>query len=85
MVATLDYQSIRNLGFRSRKSEYAIEKVRLVASDDFDLEDISRMSDESVEALTQIKGVGRWTSEYVLLRVVGRPPCGFSRRHQRSE
>ena len=71
-LATLDYQNIRNLGFSQRKSEYIIETAKLVTKDNFNLEDIDRMSDEeAVEALTQIRGVGRWTAEYVLLRGAG--------------
>ncbi len=72
-IATLDYENLRNLGFSWRKSEYIIETAKLITKHDLDLEGSASMTnEEAVEVLTQIKGVGRWTAEYVLLRGLGR-------------
>ncbi|MCL5068864.1 MAG: DNA-3-methyladenine glycosylase 2 family protein [Thaumarchaeota archaeon] len=72
-LARLDYQALRNLGFSGRKSEYIVEVAKMAVRHDFDLEELASMTnEEAVEVLTQIRGVGGWSAEYVLLRGLGR-------------
>jgi DNA-3-methyladenine glycosylase II len=50
-----------------------LELARSVADGDLDLESISGLPDEAAIArLRELRGVGRWTAEYVLLRGLGR-------------
>jgi DNA-3-methyladenine glycosylase II len=64
---------LRQLGFSGQKSRAIIELARSVAKGRLDLEGLAKLGDdEAVYRLTELRGVGRWTAEYVLLRGLGR-------------
>ncbi len=72
-VSRASRQDLRQLGFSSRKSEYLIGLARSISKGQLNLEELRRMDDqEAIEFLTQIRGVGRWSAEYTLLRGLGR-------------
>jgi DNA-3-methyladenine glycosylase II len=72
-LAGLDLRALRPLGFSYQKSRAIIEAARAVCEGQLDLESLSTLpDDEAVERLEQLRGVGRWTAEYVLLRGLGR-------------
>lgn len=60
-------------GLSHRKAEYIHDLSKMVADKRLDLEKLKQMSDDDAYAtLTQIRGVGPWTAEYVLVRGLGR-------------
>ncbi len=64
---------LRRLQLTARKSEYVIGLARQVASGALDLEALGQSSNEKViEALTAVRGFGRWTAEWFLARHLGR-------------
>jgi DNA-3-methyladenine glycosylase II len=64
---------LRRLGLSTRKAEYLLELARGVADGDFDLEALSNSDDDTVSAsLQELRGIGRWSAEYALLRGLGR-------------
>jgi DNA-3-methyladenine glycosylase II len=66
-------EELRPLRFSRQKSLYVRELARALASGELDLEALRAEPDEAVVAeLTRIKGIGRWTAEYLLLRGFGR-------------
>jgi DNA-3-methyladenine glycosylase II len=68
-----DLEEFRKMGFSYRKGEYVLNLARLMVEGQLNLDQIEGLSDRSaIEQLCQIKGVGRWTSEYFLLRGLGR-------------
>jgi DNA-3-methyladenine glycosylase II len=70
-VARID--ALRRLGFNRAKSWAMIELARSVAGGRLDLESFAMLDDDAaVAALSALRGVGRWTAEYVLLRGFGR-------------
>lgn len=72
-LAKINVGDLRKLGFSTRKSEYIIETAKLTSNERVDLESISKMDKtEAIEFLTDLRGVGRWTAEYALLRGAGR-------------
>jgi len=72
-LAGLDLRALRPLGFSYQKSRAIIEAARAVCEGQLDLESLFTLpDDEAVERLEQLRGVGRWTAEYVLLRGLGR-------------
>ncbi len=72
-VSRASRQDLRQLGFSNRKSEYLIGLARSISTGQLNLEELRRMDDqEAIEFLTQIRGVGRWSAEYTLLRGLGR-------------
>lgn len=55
------------------KASYVMEAARAVQSSRIDWKHIESLSDdEACAALMQIRGIGRWTAEYVLMRGLGR-------------
>ncbi|MER3421171.1 MAG: DNA-3-methyladenine glycosylase, partial [Chloroflexota bacterium] len=74
-LAGLDHErDLRPLQFSRQKSAYVIGAARAVATGVLDLEALRRVdAEEALARLTQLKGVGRWTAEYVLLRGLGFP------------
>jgi DNA-3-methyladenine glycosylase II len=72
-LASSRIDSLKRLGFSRAKSLAMIELARGVASGRLDLERFTQLDDDAaVAALCALRGVGRWTAEYVLLRGVGR-------------
>lgn len=74
LLSQLDTPTLRSVGLSNQKAAY-IQNVALFAKQ-YDLENHAwdRMSDEAViEFLTQIKGVGTWTVQMLLMFSLGRP------------
>ncbi len=64
--------TLRNLGLSNAKSDCMRTVAKLVARGEFD--DLPRLSDDEVyERLTEIKGIGRWTAQMVMIFSLGRP------------
>jgi len=63
---------LRALGFSRRKGQAIIELARRCAGGG-DLDDLAALDDAAAVArLRSLRGVGRWSAEYVLLRGLGR-------------
>lgn len=64
---------LRELGFSQQKSRAMIELARSVTEGDLDLEGFDALPDDAALArLQNLRGLGRWSAEYVLLRGLGR-------------
>ena len=71
-IATLRPSQLRALGFNFNKARGLLELAQ-AASTDLDLERLEELDDDAVvEQLVALRGIGRWTAEYVLLRGLGR-------------
>ena len=72
-LAGLGREALRPLGFSQQKAQALIELARAASEGRLGLEGLAHESDEVVrDRLCQLRGVGRWTAEYVLLRGLGR-------------
>jgi DNA-3-methyladenine glycosylase II len=68
-----DPQAIAALGFSRQKVRAMIELATAIDNGQLDVESLAELSDESALAkLQELRGVGRWSAEYVLLRGLGR-------------
>jgi DNA-3-methyladenine glycosylase II len=68
-----DPETLRAQKLSSRKIEYAQGTARRAAEGEFEFDRLAALSDEEVVAeLIKIRGVGRWTAEWVLIRALGR-------------
>lgn len=67
VLARSSLQKLRTTG---RRKETVREISRLIASGELTLESTQNV-DEFVQKLLQIKGVGRWTADYMALKVLG--------------
>jgi DNA-3-methyladenine glycosylase II len=73
-LAEADPAELRELQFSRQKSDYVRSLAVLVADDGIDWADIAtRPTDAAIAGLTALRGVGRWTAEYVLMRGLGHP------------
>lgn len=72
-VARLRPATFRKLGFSRQKGRALAELSQKVGLKSFDLERIETLEDEiALQQLYQLRGVGRWSAEYALLRGMGR-------------
>jgi DNA-3-methyladenine glycosylase II len=72
-IAALEPDELKRLGFSANKARTIIEIARANVTGRLDLEHLDTLDDPSVlERLTSLRGIGRWTAEYVLLRGLGR-------------
>lgn len=72
-LAGLRPDDLRQLGFSRQKGRAMIELARSIVEGRIDPDALAGLRDEeAVERLLGLRGVGRWTAEYVLLRGLGR-------------
>jgi DNA-3-methyladenine glycosylase II len=72
-VARLAPESYRAIGFSHQKVRALLDLARAVTQRELDLESLQREDDAVArQRLLALRGVGRWTTEYVLLRGLGR-------------
>ncbi|MGB0120424.1 MAG: AlkA N-terminal domain-containing protein [Solirubrobacterales bacterium] len=72
-LAGIEPEEVKSLGFSFNKARTIIDASRAIVTSDLDLEGTERLDDETAYGrLTSLRGVGRWTAEYVMLRGLGR-------------
>jgi DNA-3-methyladenine glycosylase II len=72
-LAALSMEDLLPLGFSRNKSRAIIETASEVAEGRLNLESFANLeNEEALARLRELRGVGRWTAEYVLLRGLGR-------------
>jgi DNA-3-methyladenine glycosylase II len=72
-LAKLPMRALRLLGFSTNKGLALKRLSATTLSGKFDPEGLTNLGNEqAVERLLELRGVGRWTAEYVLLRGLGR-------------
>jgi DNA-3-methyladenine glycosylase II len=69
----VEVQSLKSLGFSANKSQTLIDVSSAIRDQRLNLESLVKLDNQAaLEQLVKLKGVGRWTAEYVLLRGLGR-------------
>jgi DNA-3-methyladenine glycosylase II len=72
-VARLRPEKYRSIGFSRQKVRALLDLARAVTRRKVELEEIAQADDaEARIRLLELRGVGRWTAEYVQLRGLGR-------------
>jgi DNA-3-methyladenine glycosylase II len=65
---------LRALQFTTRKAEYIVHAAQAIAGGQVSVEQLAALPDEEVIArLSALRGIGRWTAEWILARTLGRP------------
>ena len=73
-VAAIPDDRLRAAGMSGQKVRYVRDLCGRVENGSLDLQALERLDDEAViEALTQVKGIGRWTAEMFLMFRLHRP------------
>ena len=66
-------KDLKDLGFSHQKARAIIEISKALVYKELSFEDVEMLqNDEVISFLTAIRGIGRWSAEYVLLRGLGR-------------
>ena len=72
-VARLPPERYREIGFSRQKVRALLGLADAITQQELDLESLARENDDVIgRQLRELRGVGRWTAEYVLLRGFGR-------------
>lgn len=67
-------ERLQACGITYRKANYMIDFASKVQDGSFDIEKVAHMSDEdAIKTLVQLKGIGVWTAEMILLFCLERP------------
>ena len=73
-LAAADPAAIRALQFTMRKAEYIISVAGAIANGSLNLANLVQLPDEEIiTQLSALRGIGRWTAEWILARSLGRP------------
>jgi DNA-3-methyladenine glycosylase II len=73
VLAKCNLNDLQRIGFSSQKSRAIIELTQSIITDALNFESITQMSDEeATEQLCNLRGIGKWSADYVLLRGLGR-------------
>ena len=71
-LANAGVDALRSIKFSQRKAEYVTDISAMVASGRLDLDGLrGRSTEDVVESLTAIRGVGPWTAHWLMIRALG--------------
>jgi DNA-3-methyladenine glycosylase II len=72
-LAGVPAEELKRHGFSLSKARTIVETAGAIVAGELDLESLDQLDDRAViDRLTRLRGIGRWTAEYVLLRGLGR-------------
>lgn len=72
-IAVTPYDTLKGIGLSHAKTQYVLNVAEFALAHDLSDKRMKKMSNEAIiELLTQIKGVGRWTVEMLLMFTLGR-------------
>jgi DNA-3-methyladenine glycosylase II len=73
-LARASLKAMRACGLSGRKAEYITGLASKVVDGSFDLDNLKGMSDDEVRStISGMRGFGRWSADYILIRGLGRP------------
>ena len=72
-ILAMDFDTLRAIGLSNAKTNYVINVCNFFIENKLTDARLHKMEDEElIEFLTQIKGIGRWTAEMILMFTLGR-------------
>jgi len=72
-IADTPFETLRGIGLSNAKTQYVLNVAQFAINQKLDDKKLRKMSNEELIALlTQIKGVGQWTVEMLLMFTLGR-------------
>ena len=73
-ISATPFDKLRAIGLSNAKTQYVLNVAQFAIDHSLDDQRVKKMSDEEIiELLTQIKGVGKWTVEMLLMFTLGKP------------
>jgi DNA-3-methyladenine glycosylase II len=75
-LANASLEDLRACGLSYQKSEYIRGLADKIATGNFDLDSLKLMdTDQARETIMNLRGFGRWSADYILVRGLARPDC----------
>ena len=72
-IAQATPAALRQCGLSGRKAEYITGLAQMIVDGSFDLDALKATSDDEVRTIIRgIRGFGRWSADYILIRGLGR-------------
>lgn len=72
-ITAIPFDTLRAIGLSNAKTQYVLNVAQFAIEHKLDDKKLKKMTDEEIIALlTQIKGVGKWTVEMLLMFTLGR-------------
>ena len=72
-IAATPFETLREIGLSNAKTQYVLNVANFAIDHKLDDKKIRKMTNEElIDLLTQIKGVGQWTVEMLLMFTLGR-------------
>jgi DNA-3-methyladenine glycosylase II len=72
-IVKVPFETLRGIGLSNAKTNYVINVCNFFIENKITDKKLHKMKDEElIEFLTQIKGIGRWTAEMILMFTLGR-------------
>jgi DNA-3-methyladenine glycosylase II len=72
-IVDTPFEKLRAIGLSNAKTQYVLNVAQFAIDNDVNDKKLKKMTDEQIiDLLTQIKGVGRWTVEMLLMFTLGR-------------
>jgi DNA-3-methyladenine glycosylase II len=76
ILASVPLEDLRSCGLSRQKAEYIQEMADKVVRGTLDFEMLKSMDDEKArETIMSLRGFGRWSADYILVRGLARPDC----------
>lgn len=73
-VVAIEFEKLRSVGLSNQKANYLQNVARFALENDLENMNWAAMSDDEITTyLTQIKGVGKWTVQMLLMFTLARP------------
>jgi len=72
-VSLLTVEDLRAMSFSRQKARALLDLAKTMIDGEIEINNFTELSNEKIsEMLRELRGVGRWTAEYVMLRGLGR-------------
>ncbi len=73
-VLATDYEMLKGIGLSNQKTQYIINIAEFATKNSLEYKHLQKMDNETlITYLTQIKGVGKWTVEMLMMFALARP------------
>ncbi len=75
-LASASLEDLRSCGLSGQKARYIRDLAEKVAGGTLDLDMLKNLDDDKArEIIVGLKGFGRWSADYILIRGLGRTDC----------
>jgi DNA-3-methyladenine glycosylase II len=75
-LASVSLHDLRSCGLSRQKAEYIQGLADNIVTGNLDLDSLKSMDDDTArEAIMKLRGLGRWSADYILVRGLARPDC----------